>query len=102
MTIAQPNRQAQLTKVLRLLFLGVAISGLVSIFFYNQMVIKRTMFKEVSKTLSELQAEGADLKNQYYAIIDDKHITETALALGYVKDSNPKYLRFDSPVALTR
>ena|SRR3989344_4868366 len=102
MTIAQPNRQTQLTKVLRLLFLGIAASGMVSIFFYNQMVTRRTSLREVTRLIEKLQLSNADLKNQYYAILDDKNLTNAATKLGYVKESNPKYLRLDGAVALTR
>ena len=99
MTIAQPNRDAQLTKVLRLLFLGIAIAGIVSVFFYNQMVSQRTMFREMTKSVATLQLANADLKNKYYAMLDDRQLAETATLLGYVKESNPKYLRLESPVA---
>jgi len=102
MTIAQPNRQAQLTRVLRLLFLGIAISGIISIFFYNQMVARRTAFKDATKSVAQLQQANADLKNQQYALLDDRHLTDTAAALGYVTESNPKYLRLGAGVALTR
>lgn len=109
MTIAQPNRQAQLTRVLRLLFLGIAASGIVSVFFYNQMVTQRTVYKETVKAVAQLQQVGADLKNQYYALLDDKHLTDTAGALGYIKESNPRYLSLpagrqglDNSVALNR
>lgn len=93
MTIAQPNRQAQLTKALRLLFIGIVASGLISIFFYNQMVSSRTSARDATKAVSSLQQENADLKNQYYALLDDKHLADAATRLGYVKDSKPKYLR---------
>lgn len=102
MTIAQPNREVQLNKVLRLLFLGIVLSGMVSIFFYNQMVSQRTALRAATKNVDQLQLASADLKNRYYAVLDDKNLLQIATQLGYVKEANPKYLRLEGAVALTR
>jgi hypothetical protein len=109
MTIAQPNREAQLTRVLRLLFLAIAITGIISIFFYNRMVAARTLSRSAAETVESLRLANADLKNQYYVLLDNKNLLAAADSLGYVREASPKYLRLsvgqaevDSPVAITR
>ncbi|MFA6072238.1 MAG: hypothetical protein WC810_27060 [Janthinobacterium sp.] len=102
MTIAQPNRQAQLTRVLRLLFLMIAIGVVFFIFFYNKMVTNRKIHRETTKLVETLNLTSSELKNQNYIVLDNKNLLATADSLGYVKETNPKYIRLDSPVAISR
>lgn len=96
MTIVQPNRDKQLTSILRLLLAAIGVSLIICVVFYNRMITQRAAFRASDKLVGDLSVSSSELKNRYYELLDNQNLDKAASDLGYIKDSNPNYLRLSA------
>ena len=98
MTIIQPNRDRQLTSVLRLLLVVIGAVLVILIVFYNRMIAARAAHRATDIAVSQLRLDNAEIKNSYYQILENQNLVKTTEALGYIKEQNPKYLRLSAEI----
>lgn len=92
MTIAQPNRDRQATCIMRMIIAGIILTGLVSVYAYNETVLLRRHVIQTVNATEQLKVRNAGLKNELYALLDSKQLISVASRLGLVKESKPTYL----------
>lgn len=91
-TYSQPHRYAG-TVIKACLVLLVLVAA-ATVFGYNQMIKVRAAYTQATKRLDAVTIENAKLKNDLYAVIDNRSLTMEVERLGYIKESNPAYLQF--------
>ena len=91
MTILQPNKINSLRKLI--IPLGIFIIGMILIwvFVYIQTVDLKYDLVEAKQHLEEIKVENADLKNEYYNLVDASNLEILAKEAGFVKDKNPQW-----------
>ncbi len=91
MTIIQPNKYKDLKRLV--ISLGVFMVGIILIwvFVYIQTVDLRHDLVKVKQNLEEVKVENADLKNEYYSLIDSDNLEILAREGGFIKDKNPQW-----------
>lgn len=96
MTIIQPNKYEDVKKLAVILgvVLVVAFLGMMAVFI--QTVSLRHDVEAARKMLEEIAVENAELKNEYYALVDAEHLLTLAEERGFVQDRNPQWA-FASP-----
>jgi len=91
MTIIQPNKYKD---VKRLIFsLGAFVLGitLLWVFVYLQTVSLRHDIVSTREGLELAKIENAELKSQYYGLVDSDNLENLATEQGFVKDKNPQW-----------
>ena len=63
---------------------------------HNQTVVFSSEVKQKAKIVGDFESANAQLKNSYYAALDTKALVDSAQQLGYVRDSNPRYISFSA------
>lgn len=93
MTIIEPNKNSFKSKIPIILIVGLVLfEAILSVVSYNQNVQLNYALKENHKQIEVLQADGADLKNQLYLVLDFENSDQLAGKLGLVKERKPEYL----------
>lgn len=93
MTIIEPNKNKFNLNFLMIFAIGLVIcAALLSIFAYAKSVKIDHALSSYQKTLDQLRAESADLKNELYAILDFQNADQLAEKLGLIKERKPEYL----------
>ena len=91
MTIIQPNKYRNLKRLV--ISLGVFLVGtiLVWVFVYLQTVSLSHDLAKAKVRLEEVKVENADLKNEYYSLVDTDNLEALAKERGFIKDKNPQW-----------
>ncbi len=98
MTIIEPNKHKfRINLALLGMALVVAGGALASIFFYSDTVNLRHAIQEATKAVEALRAKNAEERSELYAALDADRLSATALELGFVKETSPRYLPVPSP-----
>ncbi len=92
MTIIEPNKN-NLFQGIFAYFTGALIFLVVlSIYFYNLNVNLKFSISAQEKSIQQLEAENADLRNEMYRILDVRNLTALIQKQNLVQDKNPDYL----------
>lgn len=67
------------------------MSAAFSIYFYNLNVNLKYQISLQEKSLQQLEADNADLKNQFYQILDSKNLAVIVKKQNLISDKNPDY-----------
>jgi cell division protein FtsL len=95
MTIIKPSVHQTNLRFLILIFILVLVGGLLYIFEYNALVEKRAKLKILKKSIIELQAINADLKNDFYRAVDTAKLEKIAQENGLKFEKQPEYLNIN-------
>lgn len=90
MTIIEPAKNRYASEFLYIGLL-ILISAIFSIYFYNLNVNLKYQISFQEKSLQELEAANADLKNQLYHILDSANLTVIVRKYNLIPDKNPDY-----------
>ncbi|MDE2001297.1 MAG: hypothetical protein KGI60_01870 [Patescibacteria group bacterium] len=94
MTIIEPRKnhflQSSLAALVGVLFLLVVAS----IYFYNLNVSLKYSINEQQKTIQQLQASNADLRNTMYQELDVRNLTAAVQKQNLIQDRNPDYVEY--------
>ena len=100
MTIVQLHNSNSKLNVLMFLLMGIlAVSAVVGILLYNQMVNLRHEIVSQENNLQKAEVLGAELKNTLYAAVDTKNLQRLAVENGLVVDNSPRYVKNEPLVA---
>ena len=77
----------------------LAVSAVVGILLYNQMVNLRHEIVSQENNLQKAEVLGAELKNNLYAAVDTKNLQRLAVQNGLVVDKAPRYVKNEPLVA---
>ena len=100
MTIVQLHNSNSKLNVLMFLLMGIlAVSAVVGILLYNQMVNLRHEIVSQENNLQKAEVLGAELKNNLYAAVDTKNLQRLAVENGLVVDKSPRYVKNEPLVA---
>ncbi|OGE84091.1 MAG: hypothetical protein A3B23_02465 [Candidatus Colwellbacteria bacterium RIFCSPLOWO2_01_FULL_48_10] len=93
MTVIQPNKykKSAVRLIAPLGFLVLVLLG-AEVATYAQMVNLQHDAGVLSARAGELRVENAELKNDFYAITDQKNLDRLAKERGLVQDKNPKWV----------
>ncbi len=91
MTIIQPNKNEDIRRLVTLLTMGLVVVFLVVVFLYMQTVISKHDLAKKRNTLETLKVENAELKNNFYTLVDVGNLEQLAGELGLVQDKNPQW-----------
>ena len=91
MTIIRPNKYKDIKRLC--ISLGVFLVGiiLVWVFVYLQTVNLRHDLASAKQRLEEIKVENADLKGEYYNLVDADNLELLAKERGFIKDKNPQW-----------
>ena len=64
---------------------------LIWVFVYLQTVNLRHDLADAKQHLEEVKVENADLKNEYYSLVDADNLETLARERGFIKDRNPQW-----------
>lgn len=91
MTIIQPNKNEDIRRLVTLLSTGLIIVFLAVVFLYMQTVISKHNLAKKRNSLETLKVENAELKNNFYTLVDVGNLEQLAGELGLVQDKNPQW-----------
>ncbi len=91
MTIIQPNKNEDIRRLVTLLTMGLVVVFLAVVFLYMQTVISKHDLAKKRNTLETLKVENAELKNNFYTLVDVGNLEQLAGELGLVQDKNPQW-----------
>lgn len=91
MTIIQPNKNEDIRRLVTLLSTGLIIVFLAVVFLYMQTVTSKHDLAKKHNTLETLKVENAELKNNFYTLVDVGNLEQLAGELGLVQDKNPQW-----------
>ena len=96
MTIIQPNKHRDIKRLS--VSLGVLLVGALSmlVFVYIETVNLNHNITDAKNRLESIKVDNADLKDEYYGLVDADNLEELAAERGLVKDKNPQWA-FVSP-----
>jgi|SRR3989338_3166649 len=95
MTIIEPAKNNYIREFLYIGLL-ILVSAAFSIYFYNLNVNLKYQISLQEKSLQQLEAGNADLKNQLYQIFDSKNLAVIAKKQNLISDKNPDYFEHKS------
>lgn len=92
MTIIEPNKNKYYAS--EFLFLGalLLVFAVLNIYFYNLNVSLKFQIGLQEKAAQKLEVVNADLRNDLYAVLDSKNLSELARNNNFVTEKNPDYL----------
>ncbi len=94
MTIIEPNKNSLLQGAF-LHFAGLFLFLVVlSIYFYNLNVNLKFSVSMQEKTIQQLEASNADMRNEMYRILDIRNLTALIQEQNLIQDRNPDYLEY--------
>ncbi|MEX2033487.1 MAG: hypothetical protein WD889_02940 [Candidatus Colwellbacteria bacterium] len=91
MTIIQPNKNEDIRRLVTLLSTGLVIVLLAVVFLYMQTVTSKHELAKKRNALETLKVENAELKNNFYTLVDVGNLEQLAGELGLVQDKNPQW-----------
>ncbi len=91
MTIIQPNKNEDIRRLITLLSTGLIVVVLAVVFLYMQTVTSKHDLAKKHSTLETLKVENAELKNNFYTLVDVGNLEQLAGELGLVQDKNPQW-----------
>lgn len=91
MTIIQPNKHKDIKRLVTSLGVFLVGSILVLVFVYLQTVDLEHDLAKSRTQLEDAKVENADLKNEYYNLIDADNLEALAKERGFIEDKNPKW-----------
>ena len=91
MTIIQPNKYKDVKKLM--MSLGVFMFGVIVlwVFVYLQTVSLRHDLVKTREHLENMKVDNAELKNNYYNLVDAGSLEALAKERGLIKDKNPQW-----------
>jgi len=98
MTLIQPNKQKKFfTKIAIAAFVPVVGGIFWLIILYNQNVNLTHNLDERKTELQSLEANNAELKEQFFALFTASNVEQFAKERGLIKEKNPRYFKVDEP-----
>lgn len=94
MTISYTRPEQYIARAIRLLLILIVIAVTALVFFYNQNTAVRRAVAVATKEVEALRVENTKLKNQVYALTDNRSLIVAVERAGYIKTSNPTYVTF--------
>ena len=91
MTIIQPNKYKDIKRLAVSLSVVLVGSILVSVFVYLQTVNLTHNLASTKVQLDGAKVRNADLKSEYYSLIDADNLEALAEERGFIKDKNPQW-----------
>ncbi len=91
MTIIQPNKNEDIRRLTTFLTVGLVTVILGIVFLYMQTVSLKHDLAKKRDTLEALKVENAELKNNFYNLVDVNNLEALAGELGLVQDKNPQW-----------
>jgi len=91
MTIIQPNKNEDIRRLATLLTIGLVVVFLAVVFLYMQTVISKHDLGKKRNSLETLKVENAELKNNFYTLVDVGNLEQLAGELGLIQDKNPQW-----------
>lgn len=92
MTIIQPNKNKfRINLVFTSTILCLALTAVLSIYIYNQNVNLKDLLSNQKKALEDLRVANAELKNNFYQLVDSKNLTALAKKLNFQEVRQPEY-----------
>ena len=91
MTIIQPNKNQDIRRLITILTTGLIVVVLAWVLFYMQTVILKHDLAKKHNILETLKVENAELKNNFYGLVDVNNLETLAGELGLVQDKNPQW-----------
>ncbi len=91
MTIIQPNKNEDIRKLVTFLTVGLVAVFLAVVFLYMQTVSLKHELAQKRDTLETLKVENAELKNNFYNLVDVNNLEKLAGELGLIQDKNPQW-----------
>ena len=91
MTIIQPNRYKDARRLSIILGAILVVGVLSGVAIYLQKVSAKHDLAKIKKELEVIKVENAELKTNYYALVDSDNLEQLAEELGLVQDKNPQW-----------
>ncbi len=91
MTIIQPNKNQDIRRLITFLSTGLIIVFLAGVLLYMQTVTLKHDLAKKQNTLENFKVENAELKNNFYGLVDVNNLEKLANELGLVQDKNPQW-----------
>lgn len=91
MTIIEPNKNKYYAN--EFLYFGalLLVLAVLNIYFYNLNVNLKFQIGLQEKNAQKLEVVNADLRNELYAALDSKNLTELAKNNNFISERNPDY-----------
>lgn len=94
MTIIEPNKNQSRFQPLLITLIAAMVLGILSgVYLYNQNVNLSYQLAEQEEYWRELEAESAVYRNEFYRILEDRHLSTVVEELGLIKEGQPEYLK---------
>lgn len=94
MTIVQLHNSSSKLNVLMFLLMSIlAVSAVVGILLYNQLVNLRHEITSQENSLQKAEVGSAELKNNLYTMVDLTKLEKLAAEKALVVDKNPQYVK---------
>lgn len=96
MTIIQPNKYRDIRRLILALGSILVATFTIVVFDYIETVNLRHELSNRNESLEEMKVKNAELKNQFYSLVDAANLEKLAAEKGFVLDRNPQWA-LDSP-----
>ena len=91
MTIIQPNKNKELKRLVIILSVVLISTFAMNVFVYLETVNAKHDLSRVRDEVEKLKVDNAELKNEYYALVDTENLERLAAERGFVQDKNPQW-----------
>lgn len=93
MTVIQPNKNnTKLTKLIFYMCLGLFALVWFEVRVYSESVNLQHELIVLSERADAERVSNAELKNDYYALMDQENLDKLAKQRGLIRDKNPKWV----------
>ena len=91
MTIIQPNKYKDIKRLV--ISLGALTVGMIIllVLVYMRTVNLSYNLVEAKQNLEEVKVQNAELKNDYYGLVDADNLETLAKERGFIRDKNPQW-----------
>ncbi|HEY4498095.1 MAG TPA: hypothetical protein VJA63_00445 [Candidatus Paceibacterota bacterium] len=91
MTIVQPNKYRDIRRLILALGSILVATFTIVVFDYIETVNLRHELSNRNESLEEMKVKNAELKNQFYNLVDASNLEKLAAEKGFVQDRNPQW-----------
>ncbi len=91
MTIIQPNKYRDIRRLILALGSILIATFTIVVFDYIETVNLRHELSNRNESLEEMKVKNAELKNQFYSLVDAANLEKLAAEKGFVLDRNPQW-----------
>ncbi|MFA6365337.1 MAG: hypothetical protein WCW78_02970 [Candidatus Paceibacterota bacterium] len=92
MTIIRPKKHTQFRYILLILFTLLLGYGTFFIFEYSAIASKKHEVGQLKASVISLQTANADMKEEYYRLVDPANLEAVAVDSGMTIEKRPQYL----------